>query len=201
MAAWQTFHPMDRHGRIRAYLTETDTTTMTQASRYRYAWLFIGCLLASAAHAAEPVATPPAATLRVVVEGKPVVFDRAALAALPHISVTAATHDEKPALWAGVGLDELLRCAGALDKPLRGRGLARFVRVTAMDHYQAVFALAELDPSISRTTVVLADVRDGQPLTSDGPFRLVVPSDKRPARWVRGVTTIEVVDAATSGGP
>ncbi|MFC4763471.1 molybdopterin-dependent oxidoreductase [Dyella koreensis] len=170
---------------------------MTRTCGYRYAWLFIGCLLASVAQAAEP-----AATLRVVVDGKPVVFDQAALAGLPHTRVTAAAHDDKPALWSGVGLDELLRRAGApLDKPLRGRGLARFVRVTAGDHYQAVFGLAELDPSISRTTVLLADARDGQPLTSDGPFRLVVPGDKRPARWVRGVIAIEVVDAGTSGGP
>jgi len=164
---------------------------MTLISRCRFTAFILGCLLAVVAAAAEPVAT-----LRVVVDGRPMAFDQAALAAMPHANVTAAAHEDKPAQWSGVGMDELLRRAGALDKPLRGKGLARYVRVTATDHYQAVFALAELDPSIARTTVLLADARDGQPLAGDGPFRLVVPGDKRAARWVRGVVTIEVVDGA-----
>ena len=170
---------------------------MTWLARYRFAVFVLGCLWAVVAYAAEP-----APTLRVVVDGKPVVFDRAALAGMPHIRVTAAAHEDPPAQWSGVGLDELLRRAGApLDQPLRGRVLARYVRVTAADHYQAVFALAELDPSMARTPVLLADARDGQPLAADGPLRLVVPGDKRAARWVRGVVAIEVVDGATADRP
>lgn len=158
---------------------------------YRFAWFLLGCLVACTAHAAGP------APIRVVVDGKSTVFDPAALAKLPQVRVTAAIHDERPAVWAGVTLDELLRRAGALDKPLRGKDLTRFVRVTASDSYEAVFALAELDPSIGHKTVLLAGTRDGQPLAADGPWRLVVPDDKRAARWVRGVMTIEVADGAT----
>jgi len=164
---------------------------MMRAFRFCSAWWLFACLFAFAAHAAEP-----APSLRVVVDGKTTVFDHAALAALPQAKVTAAAHDEKPAVWSGVALAELLRHAGALDKPLRGKGLALYVRVTATDHYQAVFALSELDPSIVGRTVLLADARDGQALAADGPFRLVVPDDKRAARWVRGIVSIEVVDGA-----
>ena len=158
---------------------------------YRYAWFVLGCLLACAVHAAEP-----APAIRLVVDGKTTAFDQAALAKLPQAQVTAAVHDEKPAVWSGVALDELLRRAGALDKPLRGKALTRFVRVSASEGYQAVFALAELDPSIGHKTALLAGARDGQPLAADGPFRLVTPDDKRAARWVRGVVAIEVVDGA-----
>ena len=165
------------------------TDIMRRASHGRFAWFFLACLLAFGLHAAEP-----SPSLRVVVDGKATVFDRTALAALPQAKLTAAVHDEKPAEWSGVALAELLRRAGALDRPLRGKGLALYVRVTATDHYQAVFALAELDPSIGGKTVLLADARDGQPLATDGPFRLVVPDDKRAARWVRGNVSIEVVD-------
>ncbi|MBT2116548.1 molybdopterin-dependent oxidoreductase [Dyella sp. LX-66] len=164
---------------------------MMRASRYRFAWFLLGCLWAFAAQAADP-----APSLRVVVDGKTTVFDHAALAALPQAKITAAVHDEKPSVWSGVALADVLRKAGALDKPLRGKSLALFVRVTATDHYQAVFALAELDPLIEGRTVLLADAHDGQPLAADGPFRLVVPEDKRAARWVHGIVSVEVVDGA-----
>jgi hypothetical protein len=40
----------------------------------------------------------------------------------------------------------------------------------------------------------LADRRDGKPLDNhEGPLRFVVPGDKRHARWIRGVTMLEVV--------
>ena len=43
--------------------------------------------------------------------------------------------------------------------------------------------------------ILLADRRDDGPLLPDtGPLQLVVPHDKRPARWVRQVAKIEVRD-------
>lgn len=76
--------------------------------------------------------------------------------------------------------------------------MTTIVRVTASDHYQVVFSLAELDAALGNEQVILADTQDGHPLTKDGPFRLVVPGDKRPARWIRNVTTIEVTNSATA---
>ena len=70
--------------------------------------------------------------------------------------------------------------------------MTMIVRVTASDHYQVVFSLGELDPLLGNEPVILADTQDGHPLTKDGPFRLIVPGDKRPARWIHNVTRIEV---------
>ncbi|WP_158543507.1 molybdopterin-dependent oxidoreductase [Dyella solisilvae] len=129
----------------------------------------------------------------------PLALDAGALAAMPHVSVTAAAHDEPPSEWRGVPLREILLRAGApLDKPLHGRDLASFVRITASDHYQVVFALAELDPTLGHAQAMLVDQRNGQPLAGDGPYRLLVPGEQRPARWVRNVTAIEVVDGSRS---
>lgn len=80
---------------------------------------------------------------------------------------------------------------------LRGAALARYVVVTASDGYRAVLSLAEPDSATVRTApggpVLLADRVDGRPPgTEDGPLRLVVPGDLRPARSVRGVARIEV---------
>ena len=41
--------------------------------------------------------------------------------------------------------------------------------------------------------VLIVDRRNGQPLLPDsGPLQIIVPQDRRPARWIRQVTTLEV---------
>ena len=156
--------------------------------RHLFTGFVIGCCLAFAVCAAEPAVPSAAAqTIRVLIPGKPALtLDSFMISALPHVSTQAAAHDEKPSEWRGVALrDILLRAGVSIDQPLRGKALATFVRVTATDHYQVVFGLADLDPTLGNTPVILADERDGKSLSTEGPFRLVVSSDKRPARWVR----------------
>ncbi|RAO77720.1 molybdopterin-dependent oxidoreductase [Dyella jiangningensis] len=147
-------------------------------------------------------AVDPTPSVQISVAGKATPLSASVLAGMPHVDVTAAAHDEVPSAWRGVPLTDLLVRAGiALNKPLRGRDLASFVRVTAADRYQVVFALSDLDPTLGHNQVLLVDQRNGKPLDKDGPYRLLVPGDKRPARWVRNVTVIEVVDGATSMRP
>ena len=56
-----------------------------------------------------------------------------------------------------------------------------------------VFALPELDPAFTDRVILLADKADGHLLDSNqGPFRIVVPGEKRMARWVRQVTTLKL---------
>lgn len=155
----------------------------------------LGCLILSGSTAWAQTSPPATPTLRVLVDGKPpVTLDSHALSAMPRASAdTAAIHHEPPAHWQGVALEDLLQRAGAPSgEQLRGHGLTTIVRVTASDNYQVVFSLGELDPLLGNEQVILADTQDGHPLTKDGPFRLVVPGDKRPARWIHNVTTIEV---------
>ena len=67
------------------------------------------------------------------------------------------------------------------------------VLVGATDGYRAAFSLAELEPELTDRVILLADTKDGQPLPSrEGPFRIIVPGEKRPARWVRQVNTVTV---------
>jgi hypothetical protein len=57
-----------------------------------------------------------------------------------------------------------------------------------------VFALAEIDPDFATREILPADKRDSKPLDEkQGPFRIVAPGDKRPARWIRRVTVIRVI--------
>ncbi len=55
------------------------------------------------------------------------------------------------------------------------------------------YAIAEVDAAFNDFMILIVDRRDGQPLLPDsGPLQIVVPQDKRPARWIKQVTTLEV---------
>ncbi len=152
-----------------------------------------------ALQAAGPTVQVPTGTV-VRVSGavaEPLALSLQDLAAMPRTKVTAKEHDSS-ATYEGVTLTEILRKAGApLGKLLRGKALASYVVVTAHDGYRVVFALPELDPDFTDASqqIILADIVDGRPLTEkQGPVRIVVPLEKKGARWVRMVESIEVVN-------
>jgi hypothetical protein len=103
-------------------------------------------------------------------------------------------HENKSETYEGVLLEELLQRAGVPHgDQLRGKLMPAFVIAEAEDGYRVVFALAELDSSITNSEVLVADTVDGAPIDAKrGPFRLVAPHDKRPARWVRMLKSITV---------
>jgi len=111
------------------------------------------------------------------------------LATLPRRQVRARDRDGTEATFTGVALVDLLRLAGVpLGAELRGSNMTLYLLVEAADGYRVVFALPELDPAFTERVVLLADHRDGQPLAAaEGPLRLVVPDEKRHARWIRQV--------------
>jgi hypothetical protein len=74
--------------------------------------------------------------------------------------------------------------------------MATYVLVEAADNYRVVFSLAELDSGFLDSEVLLADTMDGAALAAgEGPFKLVAPHEKRPARWVKMVRSLMVVRA------
>jgi len=105
------------------------------------------------------------------------------------------THEKKTETYEGVLLEELLRRAGASQgEKLRGPLMTSYVIAEAEDGYRVVFALAELDSAFLDSQVLVADTVDGAPTgPKQGPFRLVAPHEKRPARWVRMLKSITVV--------
>ena len=116
------------------------------------------------------------------------------LAKLSHQKVRVKDLDGKEVEFEGVPLGEILHLAGAkLGEKLRGDILADYLVVGAVDGYRVVFALPELDAAFTDRLVLLADRRDQKPLSeSEGPLRLVIPEEKKRARWVRQVNTLTV---------
>jgi hypothetical protein len=115
------------------------------------------------------------------------------LAAMPHSTVTVPVRDQ-PATYEGVPMRELLTRAGVPSgEALRGSELSVAVVVTGADGYRVVFAIAEFDPGFTDRVAILADRRNGAPLGgNEAPFELILTGEKRPARWVRQVTSIEL---------
>ena len=96
--------------------------------------------------------------------------------------------------FQGFALRDVLIEAGIpFGEALKGPALARVIIASAPDGYRVAYAVAELDAAFTDQVVLLADRRDGRPLLPDtGPLQIVVPDDKRPARWIRQVNKIEV---------
>jgi hypothetical protein len=127
--------------------------------------------------------------------GKETVLAKSDIESLPHVKVT--THgSETSATFEGVTLRSVLEKAGfEFGHSLRGKRLASCLLVEAADGYRAVIALPELDSDFTDKVVVLAYLQNGKPLDEKaGPYRIVIPEEKRMARWVRQVTKLKIVD-------
>lgn len=117
------------------------------------------------------------------------------LRAMPHQRSEVDDQGQR-ATYEGVPLIEILRRAGLNigRAPLRSKALTSVVFAIGADGFQALFALAELDSASTERRVLVADARDGRPLSStDGPLRIVAPGDKYPARSVRQVVRLTIV--------
>jgi hypothetical protein len=78
---------------------------------------------------------------------------------------------------------------------MKGKQIASCLLVQAADGYRVVIALPEIDPAFTDKQFVLAFLKDGKPLDAkEGPYRIVIPDEKRMARWVRQVTTLKIVE-------
>jgi len=95
--------------------------------------------------------------------------------------------------YSGVVIADILQKAGVM---MNRESLTKYLLVDASDGYEVIFALAELDKSFTDRTIILADMIDGKPLPyGDGPFRIIVQDEKKPARCIKQVTGMRVVFA------
>lgn len=139
-----------------------------------------------------------AATAQLTVSGDipaPLTITAGDLTHMPRRSVTIDEHNSGKVAYEGVPLYEILKKAGVpTGKDLRGKALAAYVVATGKDGYQVVFSVGELDPELANTTAIIADKREGKPLPEgQGPLRMVVPEDKRPARSVRMLQALRIM--------
>jgi DMSO/TMAO reductase YedYZ molybdopterin-dependent catalytic subunit len=163
------------------------------------AWFFVRVASAEIAAPQADKANAPAvagARLDVIDEaGAEHKMNRSDFVRLPRRSAKVKIH-EAEAEFEGVPLVDLLTSAGVkFGDDLKGRRAATVAILEATDKYRVVVSLLEIDPQVVDRTVLVADKRGGQLLDAhEGPYRLIIPGDKREIRWIRNLRTIRVVN-------
>jgi hypothetical protein len=154
-------------------------------------YLLIGLMLSAALAQCQQL------TIRAA-KGEQLVLSKSDIEALPHVKVTipASQDSDAPVRYEGVALKSLLEKAGIeFGHSLRGKRMASCLLVEAADGYRVVIALPEIDSDFTDKQVVLAFSQNGKPLNDkEGPYRIIIPDEKRMARWVKQVTTLKIVE-------
>jgi DMSO/TMAO reductase YedYZ molybdopterin-dependent catalytic subunit len=124
----------------------------------------------------------------------PLTLTASDLEAMPRTTASAKDKQGVMHSFSGVAIADILNKAGVTTgRQLRGENLAKYLLVSCADGYQVVFSLAELDSSFTDRVVILADQEEGKPLAAGvGPFRLIVPGERKPARNCFQVTTFAI---------
>lgn len=169
----------------------------------RHARLALACALlatpafaqqaSSAAMEHKPAA--PSTTLTLTgPTGKVLKLSPEDLKAMPHKTVEVfKEHTKAKETYSGVPLSDLLKQVDApTGEKLRGKLYLLGVLAEGTDHYRVLYSLAETDPVNHTGDVLVADQLNGNPITTDGAFKLISTEEKRPARWVRNLTAITV---------
>jgi hypothetical protein len=126
-------------------------------------------------------------------DGRTRTVTEAGLKAMPRTSLKLREQEVAP--FEGVALRDLLETTGVLAAggEMRGPALALVMVVRASDGYVVALPVSDLDPDFHPGRIVLADSWNGAPLPADeGPFRLVVEGEGRPARSAHSVVAIEI---------
>lgn len=96
-----------------------------------------------------------------------------------------------------IPLLSIVKAAAPKVNPKRKHGdLALAVEVEGEDGYSATFGAGDLDDGLGHPVWAALDWNDAPLAPEDGPVRLIVPGDAKPARWVHAVRAIRVVDLA-----
>jgi hypothetical protein len=143
----------------------------------------------------QPTVPSNELTIRAL-DGKSMTFKPEDIAAMPHKSVSVYNpHIKANETYSGVLLADLLGKVGVpLGENVRGKLFLVGLIAEGTDHYSVLYALAEIDPSIHAGDVIVADSEDGRKLGGDGVFKLVSTEDKRPARWVRNLSSVRAIE-------
>lgn len=155
----------------------------------KLAFTLLAALFLMAAASAEPNGV-----MLIGLDGVTKTVTAAEIAAMPHQSAELNDHG-KAVRYSGVSLGDIVALVGApRGDALRGRAFVIVVVAEASDGYRVVLTLADVDPIFRKAPLILADNSEGKPLEShEGPFRLIVAGDDRPARSARNVVTIRLV--------
>lgn len=143
----------------------------------------------------KPASTPSTQLVLTGLAGKSRTLTTVELKALPHVSVSVHNaHNNKDESYSGVPVKDLL----AMVEPAKGEGPKvsanmLVVVASATDGFHVAITLCDTNPECRSGQTIVADTQDGDALTADGAFKLILTEDKKPARWARNLQSLTVV--------
>ena len=114
--------------------------------------------------------------------------------ALPHITIKVHNgRSNTDETYSGVMVSTLLALVDApIGTKFHEEEMADYLRASGSQGHSVVLSVAEVDPSLHRGYVMVADARNGHPLGKSGPYQLIVSEDRQPTRWVRNLFSISL---------
>jgi hypothetical protein len=141
-------------------------------------------------HPGKPKAASTSLTL--TYNDKILTLSPADLAALPHETVTLTNgHTKASETYTGVPVAAVLDKLGLpFTKPNEHILLKTILIAEGTDGYKIILSTYETLALIRGQSAIIADTLAGKPLGSDGAFKLVIPGDTRPQRWVQNLKAV-----------
>jgi len=138
---------------------------------------------------------PPSKSVNVTFQGRVTTFTVEDLLKLPQVTVHVHNaHRNTDESYTGPLLADVLAAAGLkASRETEPLILHSSVVATGTDHYFVVYSAAEVEPSFSTGQVIVAIMKAGLPDTEGGAIELVNTLDAKPARWLHGLTDLNVM--------
>ena len=118
------------------------------------------------------------------------------LADYPHENVTVINgHTKQSETYSGVPISAILtKLEMPFEKASEHMLLKTYVVAEGTDGYKVLISVYETLATIRQSDAIVADaiITDGEfgPLQRDGVFKLVIPGDTRPQRWVQNLKSL-----------
>jgi hypothetical protein len=143
---------------------------------------------------------PPSHSVNVTFQGRVTTLTVEDLLKLPQVTVKVHNaHRNTDESYTGPLVADVLARAGltsnAETQPLI---LHSSLVATGTDKYFVLYSVAEVEPSFSTGQVIVAVMKAGLPDTEGGMIELINTLDVKPARWLHGLTDLNVMSLAPS---
>ena len=141
-------------------------------------------------HSAKPKVASTSFTIKL--GDNAITFAPADFAALPHETVSVTNgHTKASETYTGVTIATLLDKLGLPFTKTNEHTLLKTILVAeGTDGYKVILSTYETLALIRGKSAIVADTLDGTHLDKDGAFKLVIPGDTRPQRWVQNLKSL-----------
>jgi hypothetical protein len=148
----------------------------------------------------EKAPVPPSHSLTVTYQGAITTLTPEDLLKLPQVTVHVHNaHRDRDETYTGPLVSDVLARAG-LSPAHENEALILHSTVvaTGTDHYYVLYSCGEMEPAFSNGKVIVAVMKSGLPDTEGGNLQLINTEGAKPARWVHGLMSLQVMTLAPS---